>query len=214
MQEFNLPDIEIEDKRLNDYVSILRKAFENKQNGFAMLCFGIYKCCEWFDTNNNLMSKDKKLYTKYEFLEKFGFSQNSVTRICQCFTRFCTVASEETSDVGCKLRKAFSCYSSSKLFELLPLTDEEIIHGMAGGFIRSDKTVQELRAFVRSVKSPSNLVGKVMSKDEPNEPQEIFDVSTVDICKYYDVEFFQKMDKSTLVTLCLMYQEKYVKNKV
>ena len=37
MQDFNLPDIEIEDKQLNDYVSILKKAFESKQNGLNLV---------------------------------------------------------------------------------------------------------------------------------------------------------------------------------
>lgn len=143
--EFNEEEINILVKRLNDL-------HKSQQSDFANLCYTVYKIDCWFADNEDMVLKSKSndYYDKKALFKQLGFTNKQVRRYINCYQKYMTL-----DDVGSKLRDVFQRFSESQLIELLPVEIEKLLDYISDGFIKSNMTIKEIRAFLKS-KSESN----------------------------------------------------------
>lgn len=143
--EFNEEEINILVKRLNDL-------HKSQQSDFANLCYTVYRIDCWFADNEDvvLKSKTNDYYNKKALFKQLGFTNKQVRRYINCYQKYMTL-----DDVGSKLLDVFQRFSESQLIELLPVEIEKLLDYISAGFIKSNMTIKEIRAFLKS-KSESN----------------------------------------------------------
>lgn len=147
--------LEFEDAEINQLIHVLNRLHVNQQRDFATLCHTIYKIDHWFEDNPDCLLKAKECpdyYNKKELFKVLGFKRRQVDKYCQCYQKFVTLA-----DVGSKLKEPFVSFTSSKLFELLPLGTEKLVEFINNGQLSAEMTVKEIREFLKSVDEKETL---------------------------------------------------------
>lgn len=211
MENFKIVDIpEFDDEKVTGLIRNLERAFNAVQNSFASICEGVYKIWDYFNhTYKN--AKDGCYYNSYSLLEKFGFDKKAVSRYKNCYLRFCIC----TRDCV-RLSSTFINFSPSKLFELLPLTDEVIFDGINKKVISPQKTVKELRQIVKLLingEDIDKLVDKTFDSKEKEEIDESEIPPAYDPAKEYDFEYFKSKTKNQLLNMIWELQSTYQKLK-
>lgn len=215
MENFNIYDIpEMEDEELQQLVLHLEKQFLSKQQNFATTCYYVYKICKYYEEHKPLLSNKNKTtwYSAVTLLEKFGFDKTQVSRLKNCYERFVNVPSFIETENFYLLEKFFN-YSPSKLYELLPLTDEAIDKCLEMGIVKSTMTVKEIRKIVKSLitgDKSTKLSSPDALKEEINE-EEI--PMVYDPTKEYDFDYFKSKTKNQLLNMIMSLQEAYIKLK-
>lgn len=211
MENFKIIDIpEFDDEEITNLIKNLERAFNETQNSFASTCEGVYKIWNYFNhTYKN--AKDGCYYNSYSLLEKFGFDKKAVSRYKNCYLRFCVNAGS-----GIRLSSMYSDFSPSKLFELLPLTDEVIISGIEKKIFSPDKTVKELRQIVKLLlngEDMDKLIDKTFESEEKKDIDESEIPSAYDPAKEYDFDYFKSKTKNQLLNMIWELQSTYQKLK-
>ena len=191
MENFVKDNIEFEDEKLNKLLKTLRSCYVKQQNNFAELCFCISRIHEYFE-NNYFKAKDNEYYNEKKLLKKFGFNRQAVSRYIHCFKRFCYLTSSE-DDAKCFVISDFYGFSPSKLFELLVLSNEEILKYLKTGEIKFSMTVKELRKFIKSLYSESE---EQMIEIKEEEIPDAYDPT-----KVYDYSYFEGKSKNQLLNI-------------
>lgn len=220
MEEFNKCFIELEDVMLNNLLSQLRDCFDSQQNSFAYTCRGVYKIWKYCK-GNYFKAKDNEYYNSYKLLAQFGFDKKAVNRYKNCYERF--VYDYETDNnlpAGAKklckvcLKPEFEYFTSSKLFELLVLSEETALNMVVKGLITRDMTVKQIREVVKTVMRKDSEVSEVVEdtslKEDEEEPEEepFFNPNN-----HYERDFFENCNMEQLISICLSYQFEYEKLK-
>lgn len=207
MENFKRFEIEFEDEEANNLVCDLRDIFTHTQNNFAEMCFTITRIWMYFDLKPK-QAKDDLYYTAYTLLDKFGFDRKAVSRYKNCYTKFC-----EGNDLkNVRLKSYFEFFSSSKLFELLPLSDETLNNVLFKGLIKPSMTVKEIRGIVKDLINGVTLdkVTEVKLEEEINEAE----IPMVyDPAKEYDFDYFKSKCKNQLVNMIWELQKAFQKLK-
>lgn len=211
MENFKIIDIpEFDDEEITSLIKNLERAFNEAQNSFASTCEGVYKIWNYFN-NTYKNAKDGCYYNSYSLLEKFGFDKKAVSRYKNCYLRFCIC----TRDCV-RLSFTFINFSPSKLFELLPLTDEVIISGIEKKILSPQKTVKELRQIVKLLLNGEDidkLADKTFDSEEKKEIDESEIPLAYDPAKEYDFEYFKSKTKNQLLNMIWELQSVYQKLK-
>ena len=211
MENFKIIEIpEFDDEEITGLINNLVKSFNAVQNSFASTCEGVYKIWNYFNhTYKN--AKDGCYYNSYALLEKFGFDKKAVSRYKNCYLRFCV-----NSGAGVRLSSLYSDFSPSKLFELLPLTDDVIIDGIKKKVLSPQKTVKELRQIVKFLVNGEDI-DKLVDKTFDSEEKEEIDESEIplayDPVKEYDFDYFKSKTKNQLLNMIWELQSVYQKLK-
>ncbi len=200
MENFLKDNIDFEDENLNKLIKILKKCYDKQQNNFAELCFCMSRLHEYFE-NNYFKAKDNEYYNEKKLFMKFGFNRQAVSRYIQCFKRFCYLTSSD-EDAKCFIISELYGFSPSKLFELLVLSDEEIMKYLKSGEIKFSMTVKEIRKFIKSLNNDSEDQKAEINEEEIPE--------AYDPAKVYDYSYFEGKSKNQLLNIVWELQN-YVK---
>lgn len=203
MQNFVKENIEFEDENLNILLKKLKSCYDKQQNNFAKLCHCIVKIHIYFE-NNYFKAKDNDYYNEKKLFAKFGFNRQAVSRYCQCFERFCCLSSSE-ENAKCSVIDEFKGFSPSKLFELLPLSNSEVITYIKDGQIRPTMTVKEIRKYIKSLNGEN--------KEEKTEINEEEIPDAYDPSKVYEYSYFESKTKNQLLNIVWELQNYIKKTK-
>ena len=147
--EIEKTNLEFEDKEINELILQLNRLHNSQQQDFANLCYTVYKIDCWFEDNPDCLLKAKSspdYYNKKELFKALNLKNKQVNRYCACYEKFMTL-----DDVGSKLKEPFVSFTSSKLFELLPLGTEKLIEFLNNGQLSPTMTVKEIREFLKTI---------------------------------------------------------------
>ena len=211
MEEFiDYKEIEFNDQWLNKYINDLKNCYFSNQNVFAKVCFTIHSIWLYCKDNYYLCTKGV-YYNSYSLLKLFGFDRKAVSRYKACYSKFCFGSSLDTI---CLLDR-FIGFSSSKLFELLPLANNMIDACLEKQIIKPTMTVKEIRQKVKDLagkNNPADLVAEDLDKIEEKtlDEQEAELPEAFDPKKTHTYEYFKAMSKEALIT-CLFQCEDYIK---
>lgn len=211
MENFKITNIpEFEDEDITRLLHNLVEAFKSNQNVFAKTCEGVYKIWDYFNhTFKN--AKDGCYYNSYSLLAKFGFDKKAVSRYKNCYERFCVPAGQSV-----RISTMYDDFYPSKLFELLPLTDNTITECINKKIITPDKTVREIRQIVKLINGGEDIDKLVDKKIETKSTEEI-DESEIppayDPTKKYEFDYFKSKTKNQLLNMIWELQNAYQKIK-
>ena len=205
MENFVISDIDFEDERLQTLIVDLRKCFVNSQTNFAKTCDTIYHIWSYCK-GNYWKAKDNEYYNSYKLLEKFGFNKQAVSRYKQCYEKFIHTQS-------CTVDSQYLGFSSSKLFELLPLSKETIDTAINNKIITPDMTQKQLREHVKTLKNgcldkPEKVIEDISKEINENEIPMAYDPT-----QKYEYSYFEKMSKNQLLNIVWELQKAYQKLK-
>lgn len=205
MEEFVTNELDFEDKELSLLIKDLKQCFYKQQNSFIETCVTIHKIWSYCK-GNYYKAKDNEYYNSYKLLAKFGFDKKAVSRYKQCFEKFIV-----GDDGHYTLFPRLYGFTSSKLFELLTLSDETIFNAVDNKLIKPEMTVKQLREFIKSLKDGTDKAEKVVEDTtEINEE----DIPLVyDPKQEYEYSYFESKTKNQLLNIVWELQKAYQKLK-
>lgn len=192
-----------DNKELNELLKILNSCFETRQSNFVDICCCISKICDCC-RGHYFKAKDNEYYNCYKLLEKFGFDRKAVSCYKNCFKRFVIGFSFDDVELSPRLVN----FSPSKLFELLPLSDETIFNAIDTKVLKPEMTVKEIRQFVKSQKNGQTTETVVENKIEINEEEIPF---VYDPQNEYEYSYFESKTKNQLLNIVWELQKAYQK---
>ena len=205
MEEFVINELDFEDKELSFLIKDLKQCFYKQQNSFIETCVTIHKIWSYCK-GNYYKAKDNEYYNSYKLLAKFGFDKKAVSRYKQCFEKFIV-----GDDGHYTLFPQLYGFTSSKLFELLTLSDETIFNAIDNKLLKSEMTVKQIREFIKSLKDGTDKAETVVEDTtEINEE----DIPLVyDPKQEYEYSYFESKTKNQLLNIVWELQKAYQKLK-
>ena len=202
MEEFIKSDLEFEDNELYWLVERLRENFNNSQLNFAKTCeciYNIWKYCK----GNYYKAKDNEYYNSYKLLAKFGFDKKAVNRYKNCYERY-------VHPQSCSLYPIYEDFTSSKLFELLVLSEDTAKNSIINGLVLPTMTVKQIREYIKTLKDGSDKAEKVIEDTAINED----DIPMAyDPKQEYEYSYFETKTKNQLLNIVWELQKAYQKLK-
>ena len=202
MEEFIKSDLEFEDNELYWLVERLRENFNNSQLNFAKTCeciYNIWKYCK----GNYYKAKDNEYYNSYKLLAKFGFDKKAVNRYKNCYERY-------VHPQSCSLYPIYEDFTSSKLFELLVLSEDTAKNSIINGLVLPTMTVKQIREYIKTLKDGSDKAEKVIEDTTINED----DIPMAyDPKQEYEYSYFETKTKNQLLNIVWELQKAYQKLK-
>ena len=198
MEEFINSDLELEDNELYWLVERLRDNFNDSQLNFAKTCeciYNIWKYCK----GNYYKAKDNEYYNSYKLLAKFGFDKKAVNRYKNCYERY-------VHPQSCSLYPIYEDFTSSKLFELLVLSEDTAKNSIINGLVLPTMTVKQIREHIKTLKDGTDKAEKVVEVANNDYNEEDIPMA-FNPEKEYDFEYFNRKTKNELVTICVSYQD-------
>ena len=215
-----------------EFLCCLRKIIECSSNGSYILKGNVSMVnYSWIECSYSGVIESRFPYniSVVDYLNKlFGFSKQHIEYLVKIINKF--LRTQNVSDVGIRefaeengtaccvgLSYAFDFLeylSISKMQELLPLSMEQIQKAFDNKELTVRSTVQDIRKYIKAVKGGTS--SKVLEETptavdyEEERPRNILDIFSP--TKKYDTTFFNDLEKSELITCCLLYQKEYVKD--
>lgn len=154
-------------QEVQDLIDKLNQCFKNEQDNFCYICYYLSELKKRFDNCGKSYYGRYFDSTKnsvfYETVCKgFGLELKTAERYINIYQKFMFL-----DDVVPKLEEAFFGFSSSKLVELLSVSDNQLKSDINSGKLSCDMTVKQIREYVKSLKGKSaNKVIEENSEDE------------------------------------------------
>lgn len=212
---FKKNDIPVEDKELNRQLDYLQACYKFGQ--IQNLNF-IYTVYEFKNQRTELgfsdvLLKNKQVVTKATLLSRmFGISQGTFSKMCRVCERFVHLKTTPDRPLPFPVWNDFlEKFNTSKIFELLPLTDEQVKFAILNGQIDYQMTLLAVRRAVKSILKGEQEVEE--PKDTiPSEDDEVPD--TVKVNKErFTAKDLKKFKKDELIKMYLDLQMAYIKIK-
>ena len=204
MENFIKCDLEFEDIELSSLVKSLSHCFDKQQESFIFICKDVYRIWNYCK-RNYWKAKDNEYYNSYKLLEKFGFDKKAVSRYKQCYEKF-IVDNKVTFALAIPLQN----FTPSKLFELLPLSQETIFELVNKQLIRPDMTVKQIREYIKTLNGGDKLE-KVIEDTASEEINEEEIPKAYDPKQEYEYSYFESKTKNQLLNIVWELQKAYQK---
>ena len=201
MENFIKCDLEFEDDKLFWLVEHLKECFNKNKDNFNSLCEAIYNIWSYCK-NNYWKAKNNEYYNSYKLLAKFGFDKKAVSRYKQSYEKF--VADNTIS-------KIVKDFAPSKLFELLPLSQDTIFELVEKQIIVPTMTVKEIREYIKTLKDGTNKPDKVIEDTSTINEEDI--PMAYDPKQEYEYSYFESKTKNQLLNIVWELQKAYQKLK-
>ena len=205
MEDFKVCDLEFYDMELSILVNSLKHCFDKQQDNFVYLCKDIYRIWSYCK-GNYFRAKDNEHYNSYKLLEKFGFNKKAVLRYKQCYEKY-VVDTEQRLALNLVARN----FSPSKLFEMLPLSQDTFFDCCDKKLLTPDMTVKEIREFVKTLKDGTDKAEKVIEDTTEINEDEI--PMAYDPKQEYEYSYFESKTKNQLLNIVWELQKEYQKLK-
>lgn len=203
MENFIKCDLVFEDNGLFWLVERLRDIFNNSQLNFAETCeciYNIWKYCK----GNYYKAKDNEYYNSYKLLAKFGFDKKAVNRYKNCYERY-------VHPQSCSLYPIYEDFTSSKLFELLVLSEDTAKSSIINGLVLPTMTVKQIREYIKTMKDgdkPEKVIEDTSTEINEEEIPMAYDPK-----QEYEYSYFETKTKNQLLNIVWELQKAYQKLK-
>ena len=201
MENFKKCDLEFEDMHLNIYVSAINSFFDRHQNNFVCICRDVYKIWQYCK-GNYWKAKNNEYYNSYQILAQFGFDKKAVSRYKNCYEKFIIDNNQALS-----LAIPFQKFSSSKLFELLSLSQETAFELIDKKIITPEMTVKQIREYIKSLKDGTDKAEKVL-EDTPEINEDEIPMA-YNPAQEYEYSYFESKTKNQLLNIVWELQKAY-----
>ncbi len=206
MEEFVINELDFEDKELSLLIKDLKQCFYRQQDSFIKTCVTIHKIWSYCK-GNYYKAKDNEYYNSYKLLAKFGFDKKAVSRYKQCFEKFIV-----GDDGHYTLFPQIYGFTSSKLFELLTLSDETIFNAIDNKLLKPEMTVKQIREFIKTLKDGTDKAEKVVEDTTEINEEDI--PLAYDPKQEYEYSYFESKTKNQLLNIVWELQKAYQKLKL
>ncbi len=207
MENFKKCNLEFDDIELSGLVSALNISFDKQQDSFIYICRDVYKI--WSYCNHKYwQSKNNNYYNSYQLLAEFGFERMAVSRYKNCYEKF--IVDNGTTFA---LSIPFLGFSPSKLFELLPLSQETAFDLIDKKLITPIMTVKQIREFVKTFINGLDKKEKVVEDNTVTEEDIDSIPMAYDPTKHYDFDYFKDLSKQQLINNIWELQKEYERLK-
>ena len=203
MENFTKCYIEFNNTTLNALLADLRENFDNKQDNFAQICKSVYKIWSYCK-NNYYETKSHEYYNSYKLLAKFGFDKKAVSRLTQCYLRY-------VHPQSCSLYAIYEDFTSSKLFELLVLSEDTAKNLIINCLVSPTMTVKEIREYIKTLKDGTDKAEKVIEDTASEEINEEEIPKAYDPKQEYEYSYFESKTKNQLLNIVWELQKAYQK---
>lgn len=208
-------DVPVEDKEINRQLDYLQACYKFGQTQSLNFIYTVY---EFKNQRTELgfsdvLLKNKKVVTKSTLLNQmFGISQGTFSKMCRVCERFVHLRTTPDRSLPFPVWNDFlSEFNVSKIFELLPLSDEQVKFAILNGQIDYRMTVQTVRRAVKSI-----LKGEQEAEEPddtiPSEDDEVPDTVKASSEKF-SAKDLKKFKKDELIKMYLDLQMAYLKIK-
>lgn len=203
----------IEDEAINGLLEDMRICYESGQAQNLIFFYKIYE----FKTQrtdlgfSDLLLKNKQVVKKADLLYSiFGISKGTFSKICRVCERF--IHLETRSDGLIPVWNDFiGQFNSSKIFEFLVLTDEQIKNAILFGILKPSMTLKQLRRQIKDILKGEKEIEE--PKDTiPTEADEVPSAVKVNTQKY-TAKDLSKFKKDEIIHMYLDLQMAYFKLK-
>lgn len=209
MEYYKNENIDFEDKELSLLINELKSCLSRTQTEFARICLTVYNIWSYCK-GNYFKAKNNEYYNSIKLLEKFGFDKNAVFRFKSCYEKFVVVVGSNSNfSLNARLDDLYKDFSPSKLYELLPLSQETIINCIENKLITPDMTKIQIRDYVKTLKEGSDKAEKVVEKDVEINEEEIPMAYNPKI--EYEYSYFENKTKNQLLNIIWELQKEYQK---
>ena len=204
MEDFIKCDIDFDDCELSSLVNALRYSFDKRQDNFVCICKDVYRIWRYCK-GNYWKAKDNEYYNSYQLLAKFGFDKKAVSRYRLCYEKFIVDNNQTLA-----LAIPFKDFMSSKLFEMLSLSNDTALSLVEKKLIKPTMTVKQIREYIKSLKDGSDKSEKVIEDTTINEDEipMAYDPNTE-----YEYSYFESLTKNQLLNIVWDLQKAYQKLK-
>ena len=206
MENFIKCDLEFDDVELSALVKSLSRCFDKQQDNFIYICKDVYRIWKYCK-GNYWVANDNESYNSYKLLEKFGFDKKAVSRYKQCYEKFIVDNPQRLA-----LILPVKDFSPSKLFELLPLSQETVFELVDKQFIRPEMTVKQIREYIKAMKD-GDKPEKVIEDNSSVEINEEEIPMAYDPKQEYEYSYFETKTKNQLLNIVWELQSAYQKLK-
>lgn len=207
------------DNLLSKLITKLDNVFKKDNKNFAELCFITYRIKQLFEdyTQSGCWVYDRKniLYSFDSIMKSFGLDNTQTSRILACYDKFCCLSCNDLDKATCSIIVEFEEFSKSKLFELLPVPNEQIIEDLQRKVIRADMTIKQLRDYTKNYKALEKQNTK-LNEEPKEETQEELDEDIPEAYnpkQHYDFEYFEEKNKAQLLNIVWDLQKEYERLK-
>lgn len=204
-------------KALEKYIIKLNNVFKKETKNFVETCVCVYKIKEIFNQyySNWVYDKQRHMLRFDDIMTGFGIDQTQSSRLIACYEKYIDCESEEET-----ILSPFAPFSKSKLFELLVVDTNQILHDINNNVLRPDMTVKAIRDYANNYKAQQKAKQRLADgiEDAPKEdkPEEI-DESTIPMAympnNEYPFSYFETKTKSQLLNMIWDLQKEYQKLK-
>ena len=205
MENFIKCDLEFDDVELSALVKSLSRCFDKQQDNFIYICKDVYRIWKYC-RGNYWKANDNESYNSYKLLEKFGFYKKAVSRYKQCYEKFIV-----DNEVAFALAIPLQNFTPSKLFELLPLSQETVFELVDKQLIRPEMTVKQIREYIKTMKDgdrPEKVIEDTSTEINEEEIPMAYDPK-----QEYEYSYFESKTKNQLLNIVWELQKAYQKLK-
>lgn len=213
-EKFDFIENKQDPTEFNIIISNINRLIKKDDENFIELCYWFAQLkahfvqayansCMYYGGYENKSGR----YVYDNIISSFGLSENTVNRMINIAQRFADVVGDKVS-----IKKYLQGFNRTKLFEILPMSDEQIEYALKNKCIACTSSRDTIRTYVKSLKGTKGAE-KVPDETTSIEDQ-LKDVEPVYNPKnHYDFAYFEKKTKSQLLNIVWELQKEYEKIK-
>lgn len=202
-------------KELTSLINKLDNCFKKENDNFADICFIVYRIKKLFDDYKHVYVYDSHsmVYHFDKVMTGFGISQSESSKLLSIYDKFCCLSCNDLQTAKCSIIEEFKGFSKSKLFELLPVDNVQIVKDLQNKVLRYDMSVILIRLYVKNYKALQKANKKINEKkEETHEEIREEDIpEAYDPTKYYEFQYFEEKTKFQLLNIVWDLQKAYQK---
>ncbi len=183
----------------------INSCFSTKQENFLNLCVSLRNLKRLFLSDKSWyrgFDAENGRYTFVRYVLEFGFEVRYVEKCIQCVDKFILFSAGAG---GYEFDPLFKDFSSSKLFELLSVSHEQLEKDIKNKKLSSDMTFKEIRSYVKELKGTEKKENQVLEEPTQEDKVEI----DYNPNKHHDRKYFESLSKEELVEIVLQLQDCY-----
>ena len=178
----------------------IKEIFYNTNKNYAELCYRLYELRLEYGQNDLFVNGC--LLNFYDYCERaFGLVKRTVCKYIQVFHKFCCAAGGTV-----RFTSAFEDFNISKLCELLPVSDKQLLEDIKNNRLFSSMSKKRIREYVKSLKGGENEENKVLEDPKNLYEQEAELEMAFDPKQEYAYEYYKSKSKADLIGYCIDLQ--------
>jgi len=200
----------------------IKQCFEDEQSNFFKLCYYLSELRDLFYSDESYyqgFETDDKRYPFERYVNDFfGLDLRYVEKCIKIFKKFGVkfIPGAGADQFNYTFDLDFIYFSKSKLFELLPVSINQLKSDISNGVLSPDMTKIQIRKYVKNLKGGAKEENKVLEETKSLDEQEESVPDAFDPHKTYKLEYYKQFSKDVLINYLFEFErlvQKLLKKK-